>query len=315
MLLYYHGSDAYRIRQTIADVIGHQNQEGLSVTRIDLVGEGQAEEFERELKYPSFFQSTRVIVIQNILANVQTAEQTYDILTRYDIAKDPSIIVIGVSSSENRPSAATKQLTAYLDRHAQSQSFELLTGAERVRWINDFCAQRDSSIQPTAITTLIGRLPPDGWALALELEKLCAYADGQTITSNMVTELVPLMDERNEFELTDALYAHNKRGIISALWRRLSDGTAEQLILGTLASGIRTMLIAQSLASRGLDTGAIAKTAGIHPFVAQKALRGANTYTEQQLRAAHGHLAQLDRSAKDGHADIIDSLMAVALEL
>lgn len=315
MLLNFQGSDAYRIRQAITEIIGQQDQEGLSVAHFDLAQSGQDEEFERELKYPSFFQSARVIILHNALANAQTAEQTQSILGRYDIEEDPAIIVIAISSSTSHPSVATKKLISYLEHHGLSRSFEPLSGAERSRWISEFCGQRGSLIQPTAISALAERVTLDSWALAMELEKLCAYVDGQAITREIVEELVPISDERSEFELTDAFYAHDKRGMVAALWRRLSGGTSEQMILGILSSGVRSMLITRAMSNQGLDITTIARIANLHPFVVQKALRGANTYDEQRLRTMHGYLAELDRRAKDGDINMADGLMESILDL
>jgi DNA polymerase III delta subunit len=314
MIMNFFGSDPYLIRQAVTEELMRHQDKTLSVSRLDMTRPEDAEELERQLKYPSFFQETRVVVATNAFANAQTAELVMGILESFDVVKEPTLILIVLGQPDGRASSAAKKLSDFLEKKGKRAKFEPLTGAARNKWLADFCAQRECKIE-TAAAIELSRRVQDTWAMAMELEKLCAHAENGTIKAEDVATLVPLPVEHNEFELTDALYAHDKRGAIASLWRRVAEGVSEQLLLGTLASGIRTLLIAKSMAAHGTTPAAIAKASGLHPFVAQKAVRGASGYQLETLMKAHARLAALDRSAKDGLSDAIDGMMAVLLEL
>jgi DNA polymerase III delta subunit len=305
MLHFYQGSDAYRLRSAVHAAI-ERAPRGTPVTTVDLLQKNQSEELERLLKYPSFFQEATIIIVRNILANAEVAEEALKVLERYAAQTLPDVTVITVNhSSGGRESAATKKLSAYLTKHAaQMESLEPLAGAQKAEWVRSFCAQRQCTVPPATMTALAMRVADDTWALANELEKLCAYTGSGEIRADTVTTLIPTRVERDEFELTNALYSHNKRAALGTLWQRLTEGTAEQLLLGTLASAFRTMIMVKS-----------GNAVGIHPFVAGKARRGASAYTDQQLTSAHISLATLDRSSKDGRTDLADGLFGVLLGL
>lgn len=320
MLIFHHGSDTYRMRQAgiaLAERMGAGHPGMLRNATVDLREPTGTDELERLLKYPTFFSEPTLITVTSALADARTAERMTDILDRYDPARmtDVTVVVRHEGESDGR-SAAAKSLLAYLTKKSSEHTeFEPLKGAALDAWVTDFCVRRGCTIAPAALALVTQRTAGDGWALAQELEKLCAYAQNGAIDAHAIHALVAPPPERDEWELSNALAAQDKRGAIGALWRRLSQGTAEQLLLGSLASGIRTLMTVKDLAGRGLSPAAVAKTAGLHPYVVTKTLRGAASYTGEQLAGAHERLAGLDRSAKSGHADMTDGLFAVLLSL
>ena len=314
MLVNFFGSDPYLIRQAVQKELTKMSDDALSVTRLDMSRPDDADELERQLKYPSFFQEKRAIIASNVFADAQTAGHVLEILSAHDIGQEPLITVIALGRPEGRISAAAKELAKFFGRHGHSEGFEPLTGTARTKWLSGFCAERGHRLDQSAANELVRRVT-DSWALALELEKLCAYAGKEAITAQDVATLVVPPDDGNEFALTDALYAHDKRALVAALWRRLAEGSPEQMVLGTLASGVRSLLIAKAMHAQGSAPAVIAKAAGIHPFVAQKAVRGSSGYAMPSLLKAHERLAGLDRAIKDGRADGTDALMDVVLGL
>jgi DNA polymerase III delta subunit len=255
-----------------------------------------------------------------VLADAETADAANELLLRYNIASLPDThVYVCQEEPAGRASAASKKLLAYLKKHSSvSMEFPVLTGTPLAQWIIDACATQGCAIAPAAISGLIQRAGGDSWRLAQEIAKLCAftYASGEkSITPNAVHQLVPAVYERDEWELSNALAGKDKRGVLSALFRRISEGTPEQLLLGSLAAGIRTLMTVKDLSERHTPPALIAKTAALHPYVVTKTLRGASLYTSAQLRQTLSQLARLDREFKDGRADATDSLFQIVLEL
>lgn len=323
MLLYYHGSDTYRLRNAVADVTVQTQKTSanpVSVHTIDGASPDGRLEFERLLKYPSFFEETKIIVVTGALADAETASELHELLTQYGVAALPdAVICISQLEPAGRPSAASKKLTSYLEKHAKtSQEFKPLTGTALARWVRDVCADQGCTISPDAVAELLRRTGDDTWMLANEISKLCAFSytsEGKHITLTAVRETVTAVQERDEWELSNALAGKDKRGVLAALFRRLAEGTPEQLILGSLAAGIRTLMIVKDLSERRMTPALIARTAALHPYVVSKTLRGATLYTAPQLRRTLSELSLLDRAFKDGRADATDSLFRIVLEL
>ncbi len=323
MLSYYHGPDTYRLRNTVANIVTQARQSAqnpVSVHTIDGTSADSRQELERLLKYPSFFEETKIIIVSGVLTDSETASEFHGLLTQYDIAKlSDTIVCICQQEPAGRASAASKKLISYLGKNATiSAEFPSMTGMLLARWITDECARQECAIAPAAVPELIARVGNDTWALAQEISKLCAFSytsEEKTITRDAVSQIVPAVHERDEWELSNALAGKDKRGVLVALFRRLSEGTPEQLLLGSLAAGIRTLITIKDLSERHMTPALIAKTAALHPYVVTKTMRGASAYTATQLRRTLSELSWLDRAFKDGRADATDSLFRIMLEL
>jgi len=311
MLLCYHGNDSYRIRQAVCDLIDSVRAQGtaLSITHVDCTDDSAADEIERRLKYPAFFEEKTLIAARNAAGPIFA-----DLLERYPLSSMHDVIIVAIQDTSQK-SADKKTLNALVKAADTATQFSPLTGGALSDWVHDYCVKRGSSINPATVAVLTGRLSTDTGQLALELDKLCAYARGAEITVDMVRLLTPARVERDEWELSNALASHDKRAAIVALWRRIHEGTPEPLLIGSLASGLRNLLMIQDLTSRKQPSAGIAKLTGLHPFVVSKSLRGAATAHPQRLREAHISLARLERDAKDGFAHMTDGMFSVLLSL
>jgi DNA polymerase III delta subunit len=310
MITFYHGSDIYRIRAAVADLSEHALPRDMAI-------EADRSELERTLKYPSLFGQTTCVIVRNILADAATAQSFQELIERYDVSTLPDVLVIACHEGDpGRPSAASTALFEYLKRHAQTcTQFTPLTGAQRTSWIRQFCTDRQCTITTDATALMGQRSVGDSWALANDLEKLCAYAGQEPITPAMIGLLTSAPQERDEFALSNALAARDKRAALVALWIRLHQGTPGQLLLGALAHSIRTLLSVGDLASRNTSAETIAKTIGLPPFVVSRTIHGVSSYPHGALQRAHQTLAQLDRNTKNGAADLEDGLYASILNL
>lgn len=310
MLILFHGTDTFRIRQAVDGQCRSFNDgSACRPVRIDCTDADAADELERQLKYPSFFGDRKLVIATN------AAHRTMgDILDRFDPATLDDIILIAVQDTGVKGADAKilKRLLGSADRH---EEFLPLKGAALSAWVTQFCADRQTAIEPAAVREITRRAADDTGRLAGELEKLCAYAAGAPVTEPMVRLLTAERPERDEWELSNALAGHDKRAMVAALWRRVQEGTPEQLLLGSVASGLRNLLIIKQLSAQRLAPAAIAKRAGIHAFVVSKTLARAAASDERRLRGASVALSRLDRDAKDGRADTVDGMFSVILSL
>jgi DNA polymerase III delta subunit len=312
MFIYFSGTDPYRIRQAVDDLVREtrtRHTAGVHVVTADCAEPDAGDTIERALKYPPFFGDITFVIVVNAASPVLA-----DIVKRYPLSTMKDTVVVGVhDATRNGINAkAASTLAAAADRTTE---FAPLSGAALARWVGGRCTELQGMIEPDAVRELIARVGPDAGALSLELEKLAAYAQGTPIGLLAVRTLTPARTETDEWGLSNAVASLQKRGVVSALWRSVHEGTPDQLIIGTLASGLRNLLIIKGLSADNTPSAGIAKRAGIHPFIVSKMLRGALAADGQRLKKAHIALASLDRDVKDGRRDAVDGLFDIALSL
>lgn len=265
MTTLYSGSDGYRLREALRSAISEwRTTHPHGIVRI-LDGSDEADQttLHHLCAYASFMP-------QDTLAVIRTPESIPD---------HPDHVTLLVWQ-DGKPKAA---LTKHVD---SMQSFDPLTALETRQWVMATCTARGTNIQPDALSALMQRTAGESWMLANELEKLCAYSGSAPITLDAVNALVPTRQEQDEWRLSNALAAGNKRVTIATLWERITSGAPMPLLVGSVAHATRTLLT-----------------------------RGSRTYTQSQLVRAHRALAELDRDSKSGLADAEDGLFSILLAL
>ncbi len=307
MIEFFSGSDTYRLREAITACPA-----ALPAETVDLASADGHAQLEALLNRQSLFDVQRSIIAYNALTDARLAQ----LIQRTGAHERDDILLIAVHafSSEKRTAAERRNSEALSTLSRSATVLEPLTGAPLQHWVAHRCAVRGTSIVPAASRMLIERIGTDPWALANAIEQLCAYAE-TTITEDAVSMLVGTRPEHEEWAFSNAIAARQKRDAIVALSQRLAQGTPEQLLVGMLASAIRTLLMVGDLAQRGVSAASIAQRTGLHPFVVSKNMRGAQAYPRAQLVSAHAALARVDRAGKTGTADVVDELFSVVLAL
>ncbi|HEY5564938.1 MAG TPA: hypothetical protein VIL33_05060 [Rhodothermia bacterium] len=304
MILLY-GTDSYRLRQALTASLDEARSRGpVLVDFIDGSAPDASDALATAGSSQGLFGDRRVLVISDVVL----APDLKDVLRQAGTEMD----IIGVQDVTRLDAAGKRRVNTVTKLATAHTAYDALQPRERLIWIAAFCKERGRHITPTAAAELHRRAGADTWALALELEKLCAYAESD-IDDAAVRTLVANPTELDEWELSNALSARDKRGALTALWRRLRSGAPEQALVGLVASATRTLLTVQDGLQRGLSASAIATGAGLHPFVVSKALKGAREADGGALREAHLRIACLDRDSKRGRADLLDGLFGAIL--
>jgi|GEM_PF-4311983 len=312
MLDLIYGTDSYRIREALDTVVAHHHAKHanqLEIVQIDCNDASARETLERNLKYPSFFGEMRLLVVSNA-----ASESLGEILDTYDFAKLPDIVMIALQDTSVK--GFDKKILTKLEKRADTVSVCMPLEGDTLRaWMQSYCARANATLNTEVASLLVRTVGNDTRTIANELDKLMAYAQGEPLNATMVQLLIPPRQERDEWELSNAIASHDKRAVVTALWRKLQEGNAEHMLLGSLAAGLRNLIMIKDLSTRQHIAASIAKTTGLHPFVISKSLSGARSADASRLTQAHIALALLDRGSKDGRMDITDSLFAVLLAL
>jgi DNA polymerase-3 subunit delta len=172
-------------------------------------------------------------------------------------------------------------------------------GAALESWIGKRAKSIGVTIRPDAAAMLANFIGSQLRLLANELDKLAMYAgERAVITMDDVRKLSAQVQEARVFDLTDALAQRNQKQALDILHDLLADGEAPLRLISTITSQVRSLLLVKELSQKGMRAAEIASTAGLSPFVAEKALRQVGKFTVSQLENSYRQLLATDAALK-----------------
>ena len=232
--------------------------------------------------------SRRIVVIRDF-DKINEAEQERVLAYLKNPAPTTTMVFQAVSPDKRR------KLTAALLKICDTVTFDLLDEPRAKRWAEDHLKQRGCSIEPSALSLLIGLIGTGLTRLVNELEKLAAYADGGAITSAAVQELVPRAREHTSWELWDAINSRDRKRAVKLMQRLLDDSDALP-ILGSLASLYRRLLTGKQLSEGGASSQEIKNATGQWSDAFLARLRRAS-----RAEIVHGlrRIAEVDNAIKN----------------
>ncbi|HTP29854.1 MAG TPA: DNA polymerase III subunit delta [Anaeromyxobacteraceae bacterium] len=183
--------------------------------------------------------------------------------------------------------------------------------------LDSFLKESGKSADPGAEARLVELLGDDARALANEVTKLISFAgDRMTITAADVDEVVTRVAPDPFFALGNAVEARDLARALAVLHRSLAEGAAPLMLLGSLASTVRRLLIERERGRRLAGDRHIPTFAQwqalILPHISQQELGGkkpygfwmkyqaAQRYSRESLLRALVDLADADLAMKSG---------------
>ncbi len=181
-------------------------------------------------------------------------------------------------------------------------------------WIIKRVEHKGASIERSAADALATAVGDDLRLLDSELDKLAIYVgDARPITIADVDLLVPYAGEANVFAMVDAIGRRDGRIALRLLHKLLDENAAPLYLLSMIVRQFRILIQVKELSAQGLAISTIAKRAGLHPFVAEKAQRQAMNFSMGQLELVYARLLETDLAIKTGRmGDVLalDTLVA-----
>ena len=186
---------------------------------------------------------------------------------------------------------------------AQLQKFDAPQEKEVPAIVGEFVQLRGLDIERGALVTLGTTLPADRWVIDMEIEKLALYAQGETITNEMISDVVSAARDSKVWDFTDALIDGEEARALAACRRMLGEGNHPQVMLATMSTQIRRLIVTRELVDEGRGPGDVMSALSISEFPAKKAIERARRYSWDDLRRMQRMLLDADLSVKRGEAD------------
>lgn len=291
MIITLTGINEYQTRQTL-DALVEQftHKHGPhSVERLD----GEALETHRlteMLQGVSLFATERLIVLRGAAKN----KILWDTLAQWlERIPDETTLVVVEPALDKRTKTykALQKLSDFRD-HGDVSEGALVT------WLQQQAAVFGGQIDNKTARYLLDRVGTDQWKLSNELQKLSNYQP--TITIAAIDELTDSTPQASAFELLDAALA-GKPAVVTQLLGKLAAAEDPYRFFGLLVSQVQALALVQSAGNRAAD--AIAKEAGLHPFVVRKTQSLAKTIEHAVVALMIEAVARCDDQLKSTGAD------------
>lgn len=269
-----------------------------------------------------FLAPYRLVVVEGLLGRFEPKgqpspqgaslkEETHS-LAAYAKRMSPSTVLVLVDGKTKRDNP----LLAALSPLALVRTFPLLRGAELQNWVRQQVAQKQGSIAPQAVTTLVQLVGENLWVMGQEIEKLLLYASGRRIEKDDVEKIVSYSQEANVFALVDALLERRLPQAGSWLHRLLWQGAAPAYLLTMITRQLRLLVQANEFLSQGLPLPEVQARLGLtNDYAFRQTLKLAKSYPMARLVAIYGKLLETDLSIKTGRCQPELALESLTVEL
>ncbi len=284
----FYGDDEFSIRKRASQIASELKAE-------KVVFGGDVNLLVNRLLSGSFFSQKRLFVCENYLFGLTEEEVKKLTPALKKIPPDTWVLFL----EKKRPKAG---LENFFKKNGGVSVFNKPTSRDLIGFINERVAREEGRILPLAAERLATFVGPDYWQLEEEIKKLVLYRKGNPEDSAIQTSDVDLLVRSNFeasiFELMDAIASKNHRKSIKLLNKFLDSGENEIYIFFMIVKQFRNIAMAKF--EDRISESALAKRAGLHPYVAKKSISQARSFEKAEIINIYKRLREADLALKSG---------------
>lgn len=321
MMIFLYGEDSFRSSQKLAEIKNKfllKDPVGTGLSVFDFEEKPETEKVISAMGTSNLLAPKRLVIVKNMIAEGAEMQQEnlLEFLKKEKWLKDDKDIV-AVFWEADKPKKSDA-FYKFLDKNAQSQEFEKLSGSKLDQWVLRKMkeGEQDAIISKTALEKLVAYTGENMYLLNSEIRKLTAHAGGKMITEEEVEFLVKANLSGNIFNTVDAIGANNKKEALNLLHRHLEQGEDPFYLLSMFIYQFRNLLKVADLKNKyGTNEYTIAKESKLHPFVVKKSLGQIRNFSWEKLKKIYQKLSELDTAVKTGKIEIKLALDKFIVEL
>lgn len=321
MFYIFHGPDELSRTEKLAELkaqMGDPSIAELNTTVFDGRSLTLSELQQASASLP-FLSDRRLVIVNHYLGRLAgrgkggTESKTLDALAEALPAMPDTVRLIFV---EDEPLPKTHPILRLAQQHEAGhvQAFDGPGRGELTGWIVKRVERKGASIERPAADALAVAVGDDLRLLDSELEKLVTYVGNERPIARADVELlVPYAGEANIFAMVDAIGRRDGQTALRLLHGLLDGNAAPLYLLSMIVRQFRILIQVKELSAQGLAVSTIARRAGLHPFVAEKAGRQAMNFSIGQLEVIYAGLLETDLAIKTGRMQdvlALDTLVA-----
>ena len=259
MFYILHGQDTYRSREKFNELVSHFKTKVSDLGFFRIEGENFSEaEFKELLRGKTLFEKKYVVVCDEVLENKEALNFILGSLD--DLAKTDNMFLFLEEEVDE------KVLEEFKKQAYKIQEYKPLDGVKLKAW---FAAQK---IPLNIASEIIKKCGSDLWRASKEIEKY--ELGGLTAKQETVAEY-------NPFAICDAFAEKNKAKAWTIYQQALRQGIPDEEVFFKIIWQIKNLLLVKKLMNAGVSN--VAKETGLHSFVAGKAIKAAQKFSEEEL--------------------------------
>jgi DNA polymerase-3 subunit delta len=205
---------------------------------------------------------------------------------------NPSTVLIAIASKVD------KRLKVFATASKKGYLHVLEAPRQIAPWLREEAKHQGVKLEAAAVGRLVDAVGDDLSRLVRAIEQLALYAAGRAVTADDVDELIADTRERSVFELTDAIGAADRVRALAAVASLCDQRESAVGVVVMLARHIRQLSLLHALRAQNAPRGEWASKIGVPPFVVDKLVAQAKSYTPGALALATRRLAEADRALK-----------------
>jgi len=302
MIIFLYGSDTFRSRQKLNEIIGHYKKIHKSGLNLEF-SEGKDlnfEEFWEKFSQRSLFNKKKLFILNNISSNQAFLEIFLKKLKKIADSADGVIIY---ENEEIRP----KDNLFLLKKYSKFQEFRPLTGIQLINWIKKEFGKEKIAISDEGIKLLIDFVGNDLWRMKNEIKKLSDYKRKEKeIAPSDIKKLVQPKIKTAIFKTMDAISLGNKKEALKLIERHLKKGDNPFYLLSMITRQFRNLLLLKSDSNFALE---------LHPYEAKKIFYQAQKFSLENLKEIYQKIFKLDFEIKTGKITPEKGLENLILEI
>lgn len=298
-----YGEESYFIDETIKRIKqGLNTAEEAEVITFDM-GESPVDSVIDEADTFPFFSERKLVIAKNasfLKATEKGKEKIDHNLKRLEHwLEQPSEFCVTIFTAPYEKLDERKKITKIMKEksillHAQTpQENDLGT------WIRSEVNRFEKSINDDAVDKLVEMVGANMLQLQIEVEKIALYlGEEKQITVNSVEELVAKTLEHDAFKMLNAYLSNNVAVALQIYHDLLRQKEEPIMLVGLLASNIRTMNNVYYLQKKGYHPNQISKQLKVHPYRVKLMLETRDRPSEERLLKALKNLSEIDLKLK-----------------
>lgn len=168
-------------------------------------------------------------------------------------------------------------------------------------WLAGMVKKEGKQIKESTARYLVAKTGTDMENLEKEMEKLFSYTLGQTeITIQDIDEICTTQVTNKIFDMVESVATKQQKRALDYYYDLLALKEPPMRILYLLSRQFKLLMEVKDLSGRGYDKPQIAKTAGLHPFVAGKYIQQCRSFSKEELRSIMEEAANTEEMVKTG---------------
>lgn len=256
-----------------------------------------------ELLGPSLFAATRVLVVNGV-DQVDPDEAKAVASTLADVPEDAHVVLLHPGG--NKGQRVLKAVRPVADEEVSC--VRIAKAEDRLDFVRTEVRAARGKIDPQAAQQLVDAVGGDLRSLAAACSQLVADSNDGMVTVDLVSDFFEGRAEVKGWTIADlAVSGQTGRALLELRWA-LGTGTAPVLVVGALASSLRTLARLQAVPPGARDAE-VARDLGVPPWKV-RALRGQlRGWRPDSLGNAIQRVAETDRAVK---GEAIDQALALS---